>query len=274
MVTTLLDHHRFPAADLVAVYHERWEIESAYLALRHTLLHGHVLRSGDRPGLEQEVWALLTLYQLLRMAMVTAVETRPGTNPDRASFTTAREAAREELTAARGICPTGPTDLLGAIGRAVLATLLPARRPRYSARKVKCATSRYLHRDDGRPAAPTTITAIDIAIHTPPIDEGRYRRRRDGATPRPPEPPTRRHRVLELMKTDPGRGWTGKQLAGHLQVPPRNMLTQLAEWTRHLPHGVQHAERVAWLPAWCAPGGRPVPAQSMEPLQQRQVTAC
>jgi len=63
------------------------------MGLRHTLLDGHVLRSGDQPGLEQEIWALLTLYQLLRMAMVTAVETRPGTNPDRASFTTAREAA-------------------------------------------------------------------------------------------------------------------------------------------------------------------------------------
>lgn len=61
---------------------------------------------------------------VLRMAMVTAVESRPGTKPDRASFTTAREAAREELTAARGVCSTGPIDLPGAIGRAVLATLL------------------------------------------------------------------------------------------------------------------------------------------------------
>ena len=97
-------------------------------------------------GLEQETWALLTLYQLLRMAMVTAAETRPGADPDRASFTTAMEAARDQLTAAGGICPDGPADLPGAIGRAVLATLLPARRPRYSARKVKCATSRYLNR--------------------------------------------------------------------------------------------------------------------------------
>ena len=121
------------------------------MALRHTLLNGRVLRSGDRPGVEQELWALLTVYQLLRMAMVTAVETRPGTNPDRASFTTALEAAREELTAARGIRPAGPADLPGIIGRAVLATLLPARRPRYSARKVKCSTSRYLTRDDGPP---------------------------------------------------------------------------------------------------------------------------
>jgi hypothetical protein len=127
LVTTLLDHRRFPAADLIGLYHERWEIESAYLALRHTLLDGHILRSGDRAGPEQEVWALLTLYQLLRMAMVTAVETRPGTNPDRASFTTAREAARDELTAARGICPAAPADLPGVIGRTVLATLLPAR---------------------------------------------------------------------------------------------------------------------------------------------------
>jgi hypothetical protein len=133
LITTLTDHHRYPADALIGLYHERWEIESAYLALRHTLLDGRVLRSGDRPGIEQELWALLTLCQLLRMAMVTAVETRPGTNPDRASFTTALEAAREELTAARGICPAGPADLPGVIGRAVLATLLPARRLCHSA---------------------------------------------------------------------------------------------------------------------------------------------
>jgi hypothetical protein len=87
-----------------------------------------VLRSGDRPGVEQELWALLTVYRLLRIAMVTAVETRPGTNPDRASLTTALETARDQLTAAQGICPHGPADLAGVIGRAVLSTLLPAHR--------------------------------------------------------------------------------------------------------------------------------------------------
>jgi hypothetical protein len=231
LITTLLDHRRFPATALIGLYHERWEIESAYLALRHTILDGHVLRSGDQPGLEQEAWALLTVYQLLRMAMVTAVETRPGTDPDRASFTTALEAAREELTAARGICPDGPADLPGAIGRAVLATLLPARRPRYSARKVKSATSRYLHRDDGRPDTATTVTAIDIVVHTPPIDR-RPRARHDCDRPTPSQQPTRRHRIMAIMNADPGRAWTGRELAQRLQVKPRNMLTQLAEWTR------------------------------------------
>ena len=233
LITTLMDHRRFPAASVVRLYHERWEIESAYFALRHTLLDGHVLRSGDRPGLEQETWALLTLYQLLRMAMVTAVETRPGTDPDRASFTTAMEAAREELTAARGVCPDGPADLPGAIGRAVLATLLPARRPRYSARKVKCATSRYLNRDDGRPATPTAITAIDIAICTPPIDLRPGRTRRDrGTAPRPPRPPTRRERITAIITSQPPRDWSGHELATLLGVKPRNMLTQLGEWAK------------------------------------------
>ena len=231
LITTLLDSHRFPAADLVELYHERWEIESAYLALRHTMVGGHVLRSQDRPGLEQEIWALLTVYQLLRMAMVDAVETRPGTDPDRASFTTALQAARDQLTAARGVHPDDPADLPGVIGRAVLVTLLPARRPRYSARKVKNATSRYLNRDDGRPATSTTITAFEITLHTPPIDT-RPRPRRAYGSARQPQPPTRRHRVTEIMNTDPGRGWTGQELATRLQVKPRNLLTQLAEWTR------------------------------------------
>jgi hypothetical protein len=235
LITTLLDADRFPASALVGLYHERWEIESAYLALRHTMLDGHVLRSGDRAGLEQEVWALLTLYQLLRMAMVDAVETRPGTNPDRASFTTALQTARDQLLIARlGLDPTEPTestDLLGVIGQAVLATLLPARRARYSARKVKCATSRYLNRDDGRPAASTTVTAIDILVHTPPLDLT-PRSRRAPARPRGPRPPTRRQRLTALLDSDPHRAWSGAELAERLQVPRHNMLTQLSEWAR------------------------------------------
>ena len=233
LITTLTDHRRYPAAALVRLYHERWEIETAYLALRHTLLNRHVLRSGDRPGLEQEVWALLTVYQLLRMAMVTAIETRPGTDPDRASFTTAMEAARDQLTAARGIYPDNPAGQPGAIGTAVLDTLLPARRPRYSARKVKNPTSRYLNRDDNRPQTSTTITALDITLHTPPVDPTPRRPRSTISRPGPtPQSPTRRQRITAIMNTDPRRSWTGADLAQRLQVKPRNLLTQLAEWAR------------------------------------------
>lgn len=57
LITTLLDHDRYPAGELVGLYHERWEIEIAFYAICHTLLQGHLLRSGDRPGLEQETGA-------------------------------------------------------------------------------------------------------------------------------------------------------------------------------------------------------------------------
>ena len=167
------------------------------------------------------------------MAMVDAVETRPGTDPDRASFTTALEAARDQLTAAAGICPDDPADLPGVIGRAVLATLLPARRPRYSARKVKCATSRYLDRDDSRPRPPATITAIDITMHTPPLGTGAPGRARTASAPPPgPQPPTRRQRITAIMTSQPPRDWSGRELAARSSVKPRNMLTQLGEWAQ------------------------------------------
>ncbi len=221
LITTLTDHHRHPAGELTTLYHERWEIETAFLALRHTILNGHVLRSGDQPGLEQELWALLTLYQLLRMAMVTAVETQPGTNPDRASFTTALETARDQVTAAQNIHPTQPTDLLGIIGRAVLATLLPPRRPRFSARKVKCPTSRYLNRDDGRPPHTTTITitTIDTAIHTPALTTTPPPRTRTPHDRTTPLPATRRARVINLMNTDPHRNWNGTKTSHTTRHP-------------------------------------------------------
>ena len=133
LATTLLDHRAYPAMALIRLYHERWEHEVAYLALRHTLLGGRVLRSQDRPGLEQEIWALLALYQALRRAMVTAAETVPGTDPDRASFTIALETARQTLTPRRRRRHQrrGPhrPDRPGRPGRPAAAPPPPGQRP-------------------------------------------------------------------------------------------------------------------------------------------------
>ena len=146
----------------------------------------------------------------------------------------------------RGICPDGPADLPGAIGRAVLATLLPARRPRFSARKVKCATSRYLNRDDGRPPHPAAITAIDITISTPPLDLKPGRTRRDRTPPRPrhaaahPAGADHRHHHqpaparLERPRTRPA---PGRQAPQHAH-PARRMGTA----------GLLHPHRLRHLP--------------------------
>ena len=231
LITTLLDPARYPALALVRLYHERWEIESAFAALRCTLLDGRVLRSGDRPGVEQELWALLTLYQLLRMAMVSAVETRPGTNPDRASFTTALEAARDQLVAAAGICPEGPADLAGVIGRAVLATLLPARRPVTAPARSSAPP----------PATSAATTAAPIPSPRSPRSASPSPPRRRPAQPASaaahrrtgqlgPQPPTRRQLITAIITSQPPRDWSGHELALMLGVKPRNMLTQLREW--------------------------------------------
>jgi hypothetical protein len=166
LATTLLDHRACPAMALIRLYHERWEHEVAYLALRHTLLGGRVLRSQDPPGLEQEIWALLAVYQALRRAMVTAAETVPGTDPDRASFTIALETARQTLTRAAGVI-TDDASLTGRIGQAVLGGLLPPRRPRVSTRKVKSPLSRWNKADPHRPRRSTPITALTVTVSGP-----------------------------------------------------------------------------------------------------------
>lgn len=165
LVTTLLDEHRYPATELIALYHQRWEIETTYLALKHTILDGHVLRSHTPNGIEQELWALLTTYQILRTAMTNATDTLPHIDPDRASFTTALEAARDHITTAHNIITDTTThtaiDLIGNIGRRVLANLLPPRRTRINPRTVKRPLSKYAY---NKPKQPHTHTKITINI--------------------------------------------------------------------------------------------------------------
>ncbi|WP_157547785.1 IS4 family transposase [Nonomuraea candida] len=143
LLTTLTDASACPAADLIRLYHERWEIETTYAELKSTILSGHVLRAHTPAGIEQEVWALLTVYQVLRTAMTDATDSIPGTDPDRAGFTTALAAARDQLILAAGVITGTDIDLIGSIGHHVLAHLLPARRIRTKDRIVKRAISKY-----------------------------------------------------------------------------------------------------------------------------------
>ncbi|MDM4719737.1 IS4 family transposase [Micromonospora sp. WMMA1363] len=143
LITTLLDPRRYPAADLVGLYHQRWEIETAYLELKSTILGGRVLRARTPEGIDQEIHALLIVYQVLRTAMVDATDSRPGLDPDRASFTTALHTARDQITQAAGVIADTVIDLVGAIGERVLANLLPERRIRTKARMIKRSNSKY-----------------------------------------------------------------------------------------------------------------------------------
>jgi hypothetical protein len=143
LATTLLDHHRYPAGALVTLYHQRWEIETAYLELKSSILGGRVLRARSPAAVAQEVYALLTCYQIVRIAITDAIEAAGDIDPDRGSFTIALNAARDLLTQAANVIASTVIDLIGSIGRRVLDNLLPDRRLRVSPRVVKRAISKY-----------------------------------------------------------------------------------------------------------------------------------
>lgn len=220
LATTLTDHRRYPATELIALYHERWEIESAFYALRHTLLRGLVLRSQDPTGIQQEIWAQLTVYQAIRRAMTEAVESVPGTDPDRAAFTIAVEAARDQVVTADGVLQPGPGHSIsgGRIAQDVLNHLLRSRRPRIAPRRVKCPISRYASPPDQRLiAGAARIVAIGISVHATPgvAAEGR------------------RDRTLQLMRTDPERPWHANEIAAGLGLPhPRGLTAELSRWIK------------------------------------------
>ena len=228
LLTTLLEYRADPAEALVALYHERWEIEVAYLALRHTLLDGRVLRSKDPTGLAQEMWGILTVYQALRTVMCDAAETVPGTDPDRMCFALALQTARTHTT----LADLGENaDRLGAIGRAVLARPNPARRPRYSARKLKSPGNRYTYKDPTRPATSTRITTIDINIRAPTTHTTPTTHREN-----PDKPPEKNH-VLAILRQDPDRPRHLSEIATALGISGRlhtNRLgTRLNRWHHH-----------------------------------------
>jgi hypothetical protein len=163
LLTSLLDPTVHPARRLVDPHHERWQSQTTYFSIKATMLDGRVLRSRCLTGLDQEVYALLTAYQALIRAAADTACTRPGLDMDRISFTVLQTTAGDTLTTATAILPTtGPADLVGAIGRAVLDALHPARpRHRVKARTRKNPTSKY-----GPNAGQHPTTSQNYTIHT------------------------------------------------------------------------------------------------------------
>lgn len=86
LMTTILDPTQAPAKELAALYHERWEIETALDELK-THLRGAqiVLRSKTPELVEQEFWGLLMAHFATRGLMHEAA-LQADEDPDRLSF--------------------------------------------------------------------------------------------------------------------------------------------------------------------------------------------
>jgi hypothetical protein len=86
LLTDLMDVEAYPAAELAALYHERWEAESAYRQVK-TFQRGptQVLRSSGPALVRQEVWAHLVVHHCLNRIIVRVADGER-VDPDRISF--------------------------------------------------------------------------------------------------------------------------------------------------------------------------------------------
>jgi hypothetical protein len=105
LVTSIVDPQPAPAQELAALYHERWEIETAFDELK-THLRGAkiVLRSKTPELVRQEFYGLLMAHFAVRALMHEAA-LKAGEDPDRLSFLHAVRVVRRKLSAFHAIPP-------------------------------------------------------------------------------------------------------------------------------------------------------------------------
>jgi len=105
LVTTILDPAQAPAAELAALYHQRWEVETALDELKtHQRGAQVVLRSKSPKGVAQEVWAHLLVHYAIRKLMHQAAREQD-LDPDRLSFTGTLRIVRRHLASHAAFSP-------------------------------------------------------------------------------------------------------------------------------------------------------------------------
>jgi|SRR5690349_175182 len=97
LITTLLDPEAAPAGELAKLYHERWEIETAFDELKTHLRGRQVVLRSKTPGLvEQEFYGLLLTHFALRRLMHEAA-LKGRADPDEVSFVHTIRVVRRKL---------------------------------------------------------------------------------------------------------------------------------------------------------------------------------
>lgn len=150
LLTSLLDERRYPADEVIALYHERWELELGYDELKTELLdREEAIRSKTRNGVEQELWGILLAYNLVRLEMERVAKSAK-VEPTRISFVESLRLIRDEWAWLSVTSPGAIPKRLAAMRANIKRYVLPPRRPkRRYPRAVKIKMSNY---DRKRPA--------------------------------------------------------------------------------------------------------------------------
>jgi hypothetical protein len=166
LITSLLDSEQYPADELVALYHERWELELGYDEVKTEMLRQtrQPLRSQTPAGVKQELWGVLIAYNLIRLEMQ-RVAHKAGVTPTRISFVAVYRMFCDEwmwsALASPGAIPRRLRELQHDIERFIL----PDRRERVYPRAVKNKMSKYpkKHRSSTSLGCAKSKTSSDTA---------------------------------------------------------------------------------------------------------------
>jgi hypothetical protein len=163
LVTTILDPDLAPVRELAALYHERWEIETALDELKTHLRGARIVLRSKTPDLvRQEFYGLILAHFAIRTLMHEAA-LRADEDPDRLSFLHAVRVVRRKLAAFGAF----PPEQRAAFHDAVIAEILQERvvssRNRRNPRGIKRKMSRFpIRRKTARALPPINLAA---AIH-------------------------------------------------------------------------------------------------------------
>jgi hypothetical protein len=153
LLTSLLDAETYPAEELVALYHERWELELGYDELKTELLdREETIRSKTRAGVEQELWGIVLAYNLVRLEMARVAKSAK-VEPTRISFVESLRLICDEWMWLSVTSPGAIPKRLATMRANLKRYILPPRRSKRSyPRAVKIKMSNY---DRKRPAVET-----------------------------------------------------------------------------------------------------------------------
>jgi hypothetical protein len=154
LLTSLLEPELYPAKEIAALYHERWEIELGYDEVKTKMLdRQEAIRSRTPAGVGQELWGVALGYNLVRLEMVRIAE-EADVPPNRISFVMALRLIRDEWLWSAVASPGAIPRHLRELRAEVLHFVLPPRRSeRRYPRAVKIKMSNYARK---RPAKPSS----------------------------------------------------------------------------------------------------------------------
>lgn len=143
LLTSLRDSERFPTQEIVALYHERWELELGYDEIKTEMLdREEAIRSQKPDGVEQEIWGILLAYNLVRLEME-SIAREEKIKPTRISFVESLRLMRTEWEWLSVASPGAIPKRLATLRRNVKRYILPERRKRSYPRHTKLKINRH-----------------------------------------------------------------------------------------------------------------------------------